>query len=229
MPQLPYWYSRADAHQCPPGNGAALFPGVLLLLAPCLLLLSAALFGAGSSRAWVQGSGLCGTRALSPLLSPPQASPLQLPRAVAGSWSGPAASRDSQSLGMELFTAPERAPPCHLQVAKNKARRGKFGPAPRWVHRTLPVGASKVGSSAGQDGRGPPGSAVPKANKREGSQHSPIALLLFPVCSWHRAATGVAVPGQSPIVLGATAQPCSQWGGESWPGPHGFLVLLGRR
>lgn len=91
------------------------------------------------------------------------------------------------------------------------------------------MGPSKVGSSTGQEERGPPRICCIQGKQEGGVPALPYSAAFVPCLLLAWGSTGVAVPGQFPIVLGATAQPCSQWGGDNWPGPHGFLVLLGRR
>lgn len=157
--------------------------------------------------------------------SPAAASPSR--GAVAGASQAPLHPRTP--LGME----PQSGHLCAIsQVAKNKTRKGRFGPhgsqqgwEQRWPGGTRP----------------PPGSAASKANKREGSQHSPIALPLFPVCSWHGAALGWQCQDNSPLSSvplhnlapsgeGTTGQDptafLSSWGGDKHCGVCGGSVGL---
>jgi len=144
---------------------------------------------------------------------------------VAGSPPGPAASWDLQSPGDGAIHHAPAPGTCRgtSQAARNENHRGMCGPAPRWL---VPVSQRGSGSSAGQEEQDPPSPATSKANKREGSQRSPIVLPLFPVRSRRRAPAGRHCQDNPPLfaVPPRALAPVGR-GGHCWPGPHGFLAL----
>lgn len=180
MPQFPCWCSRANTYQCTPGMSG------VLCSRGCSV-------PRGASCCWPPARSSCLQRIVWRWQRRSLGTRLRTVRHK-GSFSPPFPSPGSPTAASQSTRGCGREParPCcipglavpwewscslsqsgHLratsQVAKNKTRKGKFGPAPCWVHRAVPVGPSEVGSSAGQDeGDSPWICCVPRQTRGRG-------------------------------------------------------------
>lgn len=192
MPLFPYGCTRANTgpHTRQGSRGAVPSHG---LPAPCLLLLTYANCLALAAAQLRHKAQDCAAQGLFP-------SSLPLPRLPQSGfpkpegpelWQGACQALPHPGTHSPVGTGPHHGHG-HLPhlfpsgEKKKKIKKGVFGTAPCWMRRVIPMGFREVWGTAlaGRSGTCP-GPATSKANKWEGSQHSPIALPLFPVCSQH--------------------------------------------